>query len=135
MDNHSNICSYNCFGKKDHDGSCCQLENRDYIIGPHTDTEGFLDRLSNRFNRDVKFEEVFYTFEEGSKMFPEKPSWQNPNSYPALKVDTEKERKPCIFYNSSLRSCSIYDIRPQTCRTYYCQYLLDILNLDTPHLK
>ena len=74
------------------------------------------------------FEEIFYSFEEGSRLFPERSSWQNPNSYPALKIDIEKERKPCIFYNSTLRSCSIYDIRPQICRKYYCQFLFDVLH-------
>ena len=127
MSKHANICSHNCFGRKDHDGSCCHLEDRNYIIGPHTDPEDFLERLSDRFSRKVKFEEVFYTFEEGSKLFPERSCWQSPNSFPALKVDIEKERKPCIFYNSTLRSCSIYDIRPQICRKYYCQFLIDVL--------
>ena len=128
MSKHANICSHNCFGRKDYDGSCCHIEDRDYIIGPHTDPEEFLERLSDRFNRKVKFEEIFYSFEEGSRLFPERSSWQNPNSYPALKIDIEKERKPCIFYNSTLRSCSIYDIRPQICRKYYCQFLHDFLH-------
>ena len=121
MSKHANICSHNCYGQKDHDGSCCHLEDRDYIIGPHTDPEDFLERLSDRFSRQVKFE-------EGSKLFPERSCWQSPNSFPALKVDLEKERKPCIFYNSTLRSCSIYDIRPQICRKYYCQFLFDVLH-------
>jgi len=128
MSKHANICSHNCYGRKDHDGSCCHLEDRDYIIGPHTDPEDFLERLSDRFSRKVKFEEVFYTFEEGSKLFPERSCWQSPNSFPALRVDIEKERKPCIFYNSTLRSCSIYDIRPQICRKYYCQFLFVVLH-------
>jgi hypothetical protein len=58
MSKHANICSHNCYGRKDHDGSCCHLEDRDYIIGPHTDPEDFLERLSDRFSRKVKFEET-----------------------------------------------------------------------------
>jgi Fe-S-cluster containining protein len=128
MSNHGSICSHNCFGIKDHDGSCCHLEDRDWIIGPHTDPDDFLERLSDRFGREVKFENVFYTFEEGSALFPERSCWQKETSYPALKIDLEKDRKPCIFYNSTLRSCSIYDIRPQICRKYHCQYLWDTLH-------
>lgn len=127
MSNHGNICSHNCYGNKGYDGSCCQIEDRDWIIGSHSDTDEFLKRLSIKFARNVKFDEVFYTYEEGSKLFPEKSCWQNENSYPALKVDMEKDRKPCMFYNSTLRCCSIYDIRPQTCRNYNCQFLLDAL--------
>lgn len=123
MGTHCDICSFKCWGIEGYDGSCCHIENRDFIIGPHDDSEQFLKRLSNKFDREIEFQEVFYTFEEGSKLFPEKNSWQNPNSYPALKVDLEKTRKPCIFYNSTLKTCSVYEIRPNTCRTYHCEFL------------
>lgn len=127
MSGHVNTCSHNCFGRKDYDGSCCHLENRDWVIGPHHDTDDFINRLSVHFGRKVNFEEVFYTYEEGSKLFPNKSLWQDERSYPALKVDLQKERKPCIFYNSTIRSCSIYEIRPQTCRKYHCEFLLSQL--------
>lgn len=123
MGTHCDICSFKCWGREGYDGSCCHIEDRDFIIGPHDDSEQFLKRLSNKFDRKIEFQEVFYTFEEGSKLFPEKNSWQNPNSYPALKVDLEKTRKPCIFYNSTLKTCSVYEIRPNTCRTYHCEFL------------
>ena len=123
MGTHCDICSFKCWGREGYDGSCCHIENRYFIIGPHDDSEQFLKRLSNKFDREIEFQEVFYTFEEGSKLFPEKNSWQNPNSYPALKVDLEKTRKPCIFYNSTLKTCSVYEIRPNTCRTYHCEFL------------
>lgn len=123
MGTHCDICSFKCFGVDGYDGSCCQVEDRNWIIGPHDDVEPFLQRLSKKFGREIKFEEVFYTFEEGSVLFPDKESWQDPNSYPALKVDLEKNRKPCVFYNTTLKSCSIYDIRPNTCKNYLCDYL------------
>ena len=99
------------------------VKSKTEIIGPHDDVEPFLDRLSERFGRKVEFNEIFYTYEEGSALFPEKKSWQNPNSYPALKIDLEKKRKPCVFYNTTLKSCSVYSIRPNTCRDYHCDHL------------
>lgn len=129
MSNHGNICSTKCFGRENYDGSCCQIEDRDWIMGPIRDYEVFLDNLSSKLNRKIEFAEVFYDFEEGSKTFPERDVWQNPQNFPALRVDTEKSRKPCVFYNSTTKSCTVYDIRPETCRNYHCQYLKEYLML------
>ena len=118
-----NICSNNCYGITDYHGSCCSLENRDYIIGPHPDTEDFIKNLSSKLGREIYEEDVFIGYEEGRKLFPNKTSWQNPNSYPAFRVDFFNPKLPCIFYNTKIRACSIYDIRPQTCREYECEYL------------
>ena len=117
------ICSKKCFGIDGYDGSCCTVEDRDYIIGPHSDAEEFLQKLSDKFGRSFEFDEVFYDYLKGKEVFTDKTNWQKPGSYPALRVDLTNKRKPCIFYNTSIKACSIYDIRPQTCRTYKCQYL------------
>ena len=118
-----NICSNNCYGITDYHGSCCSIENRDYIIGPHPDTEEFIKNLSSKLGREIYEEDVFIGYEEGKELFPNKTSWQNPNSYPAFRVDFFNPKLPCIFYNTKIRACSIYDIRPQTCREYECEYL------------
>ena len=118
-----NICINNCYGITDYHGSCCSIENRDYIIGPHPDTEEFIKNLSSKLGREIYEEDVFIGYEEGKELFPNKTSWQNPNSYPAFRVDFFNPKLPCIFYNTKIRACSIYDIRPQTCREYECEYL------------
>ena len=118
-----NICSNNCYGRKNYHGSCCSLEDRDYIIGPHPDTEEFIKNLSSKLGREIYKENIFIGYEEGKKLFPYKTSWQNPNSYPAFRVDFFNPKLPCIFYNTKIKACSIYDIRPQTCREYECEYL------------
>jgi Fe-S-cluster containining protein len=123
MGNHCNICSFNCWGRKDYDGSCCHLEDRDFIIGRIDDWKEFLVRLSNKIGRTVEFKEVFYDFEEGSKKFPNKPSFQDPRNFPCFRVDEEKKRLPCVNYNSAIRACGVYDIRPNTCRDYFCDHL------------
>ena len=123
MGNHCNICSFNCWGREDYDGSCCTLEDRNWIIGPHTDAPAFLDRLSDRIGRKIEFKEMFYDYEEGHKKFPDKEVWQNPEHYPALRGDEANKRLPCVNYNIATRTCMVYDIRPQICRDFVCDYL------------
>jgi Fe-S-cluster containining protein len=41
-----------------------------------------------------------------------------------LRVDFYNPRLPCIFYNTKVRACSMYDIRPKTCQEYECEYLI-----------
>jgi Fe-S-cluster containining protein len=115
-----NICSEKCFGLPGYHGSCCTIENRDYIIGPHYDTQEFVDNLSKKLSREINYNEVFVDYEEGKTLFPNKSTWQNPNSYPAFRVDFYNPRLPCIFYNTKIKSCTMYDIRPKTCREYEC---------------
>ncbi len=119
------VCSNCCWGIEDNHGSCCSVKDRDWIIGAHTDSHEFVESLSNKFGRRIKHEDIFYTFEEGSKIFPNKPSWQNPNNYPCLKIDLKNPKLPCIFYNTTVRACTVYEIRPTTCKTYMCDYLLE----------
>lgn len=123
MGSNCQICSFKCWGIDNYDGSCCTLENRDWIMGPALDWEIFLESLSSKIGRSIDFSEIFYTHDEGSKLFPDRPVWQNPNNFPAFKVDLNSPRKPCIFYNQSIRSCMVYEIRPETCRGYSCDYL------------
>ena len=117
------ICSNKCWGSPGYHGSCCSIEDRDFIIGPHPDSDEFLKRLSEKFGREFEFEEIFYSHNEGKNVFLDKQTWQNPSSYPALKINFLNPKKPCIFYNSHLKACSIYDIRPKTCKDYMCDYL------------
>lgn len=119
------ICSNKCWGNPGYHGSCCSIEERDFIIGPHLDSEEFLDRLNEKFGREFEFDEIFYSFETGKNIFQNKTTWQNPESYPALKINFSSIKKPCIFYNTHLKACSVYEIRPETCRSYMCDYLKD----------
>jgi Fe-S-cluster containining protein len=122
-----NICSNKCYGMPGHHGSCCTLEDRDFIIGPHPDAEEFIERLSDKLGREIDYREVFVDYEEGKSLFPNKSTWQNPGSYPAFRVDFYNPRLPCIFYNTKVRACSMYDIRPTTCQEYECEYLTNSL--------
>lgn len=87
-------------------------------MGRIEDYEEFLQKV------DRTFSEVFMTYEEGSKLFPEKSVYQDPNNYPAFRLNFLDQGLPCIFYKNN--KCSVYDIRPRSCREYLCQYLKDI---------
>ena len=117
------ICSNKCMGFQGNHGGCCTVADRDFIIGPHSDSSEFLDRLSEKLGREILSKEVFYSYEEGKVLFPNKSTWQNPDNYPCLRLDLLNPKLPCIFYNSSVRACMIYDIRPNTCIEYECEYL------------
>ena len=129
MNNICDICSNKCVGIENYHGGCCSLDNRNWILGPHNknDISEFLEKLSNKFGRKIKYEEVFIDFEEGSKLFPDKNMWQDPLCYPALRVDMNSERKFCIFYNKENKSCNVYDIRPKICQNYMCSYLKQMI--------
>lgn len=118
-----NICSNKCFGFDGNHGGCCTLDERDYIIGPHYDTKEFLGRLSERFGREIKHNDVFVDYEEGHKMFPNKSTWQARSSFPALRIDLDQPTLPCTFYNTKIKACTVHSIRPNTCRDYECDYL------------
>ena len=53
------ICSNKCWGVDNYDGSCCTIENRDFIIGPHPDADEFVERLSLKFGKQFKKENVY----------------------------------------------------------------------------
>jgi Fe-S-cluster containining protein len=137
---YAELCSHKCWGVDNYNGSCCCIEQRDWIIGPHADTDEFVKNLSEKFQREIKKEEVFIEYEEGKRIFPNKSNWQNPKNYPAIRLDLDNVRKPCVFYNVFLKCCSVHEIRPITCSSYKCEFLvnidkqrkLDELELSTP---
>jgi len=123
----SSICSQKCQGFEGNYGGCCTVGSRNYIIGPIVDSYQFIEHLKHFYNnRNIKFEDVLYSYEEGSRLFPDKNTYQDSGSYPAIKLDRTKESLPCIFYSEEIRSCTIYDVRPLSCRQYVCSYLKEL---------
>ena len=113
-------CSTNCWGQKGYDGSCCTIENRDYIIGS-IDEESQKRLLMN--NKHLSWNDMFITYEEGRKMYPNKPILQDKTWYPAMRLQND-ERNSCIFYKN--KSCSVYDIRPTVCKEFFCDHLKEL---------
>lgn len=116
-------CSQNCYGHDGYHGSCCRMEDRDFIIGKIHDAPELLKRLNEHYGREFAYSDIFIDFEEGSKLFPDKSTWQKPDAYPALRLDLDSPDKRCIFYNARLKACSIYSIRSVTCSRFKCDHL------------
>lgn len=122
-------CSKVCYGVKGQAGICCTLGDRDYIIGPINDVERFLEDLSKKLGRTVAYSEVFIDFEEGSKLFPNKTMWQNPNNFPSMRVIADEELgNPCVFLSKN-KKCSVHSIKPMVCSNYLCSYLGKVVDL------
>ncbi len=129
----SYTCSQNCMGYQGNAGGCCTLDDRDFIPGPVRDADRFLDDLRRQLGREVTRAEVFIEFEEGHALFPDRPSWQEPANYPALRVLPDVDWIPCRFYDKTTGACTVYDIRPAICQNYVCEHLrhvISLLNLD-----
>jgi len=123
-------CRENCFGISGYHGSCCRLENRHFIIGPISDPEEFLARVNKHYDSNFSFSDIFIEYEEGKDLFPDKINWQNPNAYPALRINLNTKDNSCIFYNSHLKLCSVYSIRPAICSSFLCDHLRGVLNAN-----
>lgn len=116
-------CMSVCYGVKGQAGICCTIGERDYIIGPMTDPDRFLKDLREKLGEPVKYKDVFIDYEEGSKMFPDKPMWQQKKNYPAMRVLPDADLGyPCQFWSKE-KLCMVHSIKPEVCRTYLCDYL------------
>lgn len=122
-----NTCSNNCFGHAGNHGGCCTMANRNYIIGPILDHLQFLFRLNSTTGKNYKWKDVFIDYEEGRKMFPDRSHWQEKQNFPALRVDMDNTSLPCNFYDLAKRECSVYNIRPTTCKKFFCSFLQETL--------
>lgn len=120
-----NTCNQKCDGVDKQYGKCCMVQTRDYILGPVEDAGAFLHDLRKRFP-DIEYEDVFIDFEEGAALFPNKSTWLQEKSYPAIRIDKANIFHPCMFYNHTLKACNFYTIRPEMCRTFSCTYLKSI---------
>ena len=117
------ICQNQCRGIDGYSADCCCAGDQDWMLGPVHDADDFLERLRLRFGRLFLTDEVFIGFEEGSQLFPDRERWQKESSFPALRVNIHHPRKACMFFSSVRKGCSVYDIRPEICRKFECDYL------------
>jgi len=108
-------------------GGCCTISNRDYIIGPIPDAQETLKRVQEQFpGVEITWNDLFMTYDEGSKLFPEKIFWQDKDNYPCMRVNTQDKSFPCVFYNMHLKCCQIHNSKSIVCSTWVCDYLKSI---------
>lgn len=96
-------------------GGCCQVGDRDFIIG-RLDRADFIALHTHAIAVSPAV-----SFAEGSALFPEKPSWQRSENYPALRVTTDSAHA-CVFYDRAI-GCTIYGSRPAICHRFECDHL------------
>ena len=123
----SKECRTKCEGVEGAHGNCCSVQGGNWILGSIDDADEFLENLSHKFGYDINFSDVFYTYEEGKKIFPQGEDWQETGCYPALRFS---EDQTCIFYSTEIKSCMVYDIRPKTCKKYLCGYLKNLTSYE-----
>ncbi len=120
-------CAQKCMGFAGNSGGCCTLGPRDFIIGPVEDVAVLLENLSREWGRPVARSEIVIDYEEGRALFPDRPMWQEPSHFPALRVLSEHPRVPCRFYDLEQSRCTIHAIRPGLCRRFECDWLRSTL--------
>ena len=64
MGTNCNVCRDKCWGIEGYDGSCCTVENRDWIMGPNNDAHQFIDKLSEKLGEKVNYDDIFIEFEK-----------------------------------------------------------------------
>ncbi len=119
-------CTKNCLGVYGNSAGCCTMDKRNYIIGKVPDAKAFLKRYRKTVDKNAKYEEVFIEFEEGKKLFPDRPIWQDPENFPAIRVLMDNVRYPCRFLGEN-DLCTVHEIRSQTCRNFTCAHVNDLL--------
>lgn len=125
-------CTRNCLGVEDNAAGCCTVAERDYIIGPIPDAKEFLKRYNTTACSHATFDELFVSYKEGKRLFPDRETWQNPQNYPALRVDMTHDYHACNFLGED-NLCSVHEIRSQTCRSFTCKHVNDLLEKLSLH--
>ena len=117
-----NYCMEQCQGLKGNNGECCHIRDKNWIIGKVKDDKELLERVQKEYDENLTWNDLFIDYEEGSKMFPDKPDWQNKDLYPAMRVRPELEGSPCVFFDNG---CKIHEIKSDVCKEYKCQWLVN----------
>jgi Fe-S-cluster containining protein len=130
-------CLGNCCGHEGVKGGCCQLDPYDleHVLGPidKDKNEHWIEDTVKWFrNRGIMYsrQDLVIDYEEGKLMgdtlFKETGNnniFQQKDAYPFLRFQVIGPRFACKFMNPLTYKCTIYNIRPNMCRKYYCQYI------------
>tara|TARA_Y100000361_G_scaffold54686_1_gene47710 strand:- start:130 stop:768 length:639 start_codon:yes stop_codon:yes gene_type:complete len=109
-----------CNGVKDNNGECCHIKDKNWIIGQVKDHEEVLKRVQKHYDKNLRWNDLFIDYDEGKKLFPNKPMWQDKNNYPAMRVNPNVDDTPCVFFDDG---CKIHKIKSDVCKLYKCDWL------------
>lgn len=124
-------CLSNCCGVSGLKSGCCNLDPDDleHILGPVK--EDWIKEVMRFFTKKTGLKytrhDFVIDFEEGKKIgdkfFKSHEVFMSEASYPMLRFKVNGLRFSCNFLNVQTGMCTIYPIRPDMCKNYYCQYL------------
>lgn len=124
------VCVGNCCNVPGLKAACCRLDPEDleHVLGPVTeeDIRKIIVKLSKQ-GMTVKRSDVVVDFEEGKiigdKFFGSHKIFNEPTSYPMLRMQLDGPRFTCKFLSPETGKCGIYKFRPAMCEGYLCQYV------------
>lgn len=125
-------CTRNCLGIENNAAGCCTVGERDYIIGPIPDALDFLKQYNASIDSNATYDEVFVEHKEGKQLFPDRETWQDPQNFPALRLQMDQETHPCRFLGDD-NLCTVHQIRSQTCRAFTCGHVSELLERLSLH--
>jgi len=127
-----NTCLGNCCGIEGLNAGCCLIDPDDmeHVLGP-VDEEWIkkIVRWLNVKGIAATRSDVVIDFEEGKvigeKFFngERKNVFFSKETYPILRFQIDGPRFACKFLTPITGKCSIYNMRPNMCRGYLCQYV------------
>jgi len=127
-------CLGNCCGVPGLKGACCHLDPYDleHVLGP-VDEEWIKDIIKWFRKKGLNFsrQDIVVDYEEGivigDTLFKDAPNnqvFKDRKAYPFLRFQVIGPRYICKFMNPTTYKCQIYEVRPNMCRTYLCQYIV-----------
>lgn len=134
-------CLGNCCGVPGLKARCCQIDPDDmeHVLGPLDEVwiKTIISWLRKK-GMTASRADIVIDFEEGriigEKFFngDRKAVFQSPESYPMLRFQVSGPRFSCKFLSPTDGKCTIYEQRPDMCRSYLCQYLRANFLVRTP---
>jgi len=123
-------CVGNCCGVKGLSAGCCQLDPDDieHVLGP-VDEKWIKDTVKWFNSKGIPYtrHDIVIDFEEGKltgqQFFKDHEVFKRKETYPILRIQASGTRFSCKFLNAFNGKCTIYNKRPEMCRTYLCTYV------------
>jgi len=126
-------CLGNCCGVPGLKGGCCHLDPLDleHVLGP-VDEKWIKDIVKWFRKKGLNFsrQDIVIDYEEGvvigDTLFKDSPNnavFKDKKAYPFLRFQVLGPRYVCKFMNPMTYKCTIYEVRPNMCVTYYCNFI------------
>jgi Fe-S-cluster containining protein len=124
------VCTNRCCGVDGLTAACCKLDPDDieHVLGPLS--EEYIEKLIKWFQKkgiNFKRKDIVVDFEEGvligRKFFNGHSVFEDRKSYPFFRFQVDGPRFSCKFLDPNRGFCTIYDMRPDMCKNYYCNYI------------